>query len=93
MSTRPPLSWRSSPGVATRCAGTPGRRFAEVVAKSGARFCAMPDALDWDYNDLDAAFPGRAELKGLKQNQFDIDRDLRATPPRPPTRSEGAPRR
>ncbi len=49
-----------------------GRRFAEVVDGSGARFCAMPENLDWDYNDLNAAFPGRAELKGLKQNQFDL---------------------
>ena len=49
-----------------------GRRFAEVVEESGARFCAMPDALDWDYNNLNAAFPGRAELRGLKQNQFDL---------------------
>jgi MGT family glycosyltransferase len=49
-----------------------GRRFAEVVEGSGARFCAMPDALDWDYNSLNAAFPGRTQLKGLKQNQFDL---------------------
>ena len=49
-----------------------GRRFAEVAAESGARFCAMPEALDWDYNNLNAAFPGRAELKGLKQVQFDL---------------------
>src|ERR1700728_1844043 len=49
-----------------------GRRFAQAVEASGARFCAMPDALDWDYNDLNAAFPGRAEREGLKQNQFDL---------------------
>jgi MGT family glycosyltransferase len=49
-----------------------GRRFAEVVAASNARFCAMPETLDWDYKDLNAAFPRRAELKGLKQNQFDL---------------------
>ncbi len=49
-----------------------GRRFAEVVTKAGAHFCAMPDALDWDYENLNAAFPGRVELKGLKQNQFDL---------------------
>jgi UDP:flavonoid glycosyltransferase YjiC (YdhE family) len=49
-----------------------GRRFADVVSKSGARFCAMAEKLDWDYEDLDATFPGRVELKGLKQNQFDL---------------------
>lgn len=50
-----------------------GRRFAKVAAASGARFCAMPENLDWDYEgDFDAVFPGRAELKGLKQVQFDL---------------------
>jgi MGT family glycosyltransferase len=49
-----------------------GRRFAGVVAESGAHFCAMDEALDWDYEDLNAVFPVRAELKGLKQNQFDL---------------------
>ncbi len=49
-----------------------GRRFAETVARSGAQFCAMPETLDWDYANLNAAFPGRAELKGVKQAQFDL---------------------
>lgn len=49
-----------------------GRRFAEHVRRAGARFCAMPEALDWDYADLNGAFPGRAELKGLKQGLFDL---------------------
>ena len=49
-----------------------GRRFAEVVARSGARFCAMPASVDWDYDDFNAAFPGRCGLKGIKQAQFDL---------------------
>jgi len=49
-----------------------GRRFAERVARSGARFCPMPKNLDWDYTHLNDAFPGRSKLKGLKQGQFDI---------------------
>lgn len=49
-----------------------GRRFEDHVVASGARFCAMPEALDWDYADLNAALPGRAELKGFKQGQFDL---------------------
>lgn len=49
-----------------------GRRFAEVVARSGARLCAMAESLDWDFKDLNGAFPARAELRGLKQNQFDL---------------------
>jgi UDP:flavonoid glycosyltransferase YjiC (YdhE family) len=32
----------------------------------------MPEKLDWDFEDFNAGFPGRAELKGLKQNQFDL---------------------
>jgi len=49
-----------------------GSRFAEVVADAGARFCPMAKGLDWDYNDLNSSFPGRADLKGLKQGQFDL---------------------
>lgn len=49
-----------------------GARFAERVADAGARFCPMAANLDWDYEDLDAAFPARAKLKGLKQGQFDL---------------------
>jgi MGT family glycosyltransferase len=47
-------------------------RFAEAAAESGARLCPMPGALDWDPTDLNATFPGRADLKGLKQNMFDL---------------------
>jgi len=32
----------------------------------------MAKGLDWDYNDLNSSFPGRADLKGLKQGQFDL---------------------
>ncbi len=49
-----------------------GSRFAEVIADSGARFCPMAKSLDRDYNDLNSSFPGRANLKGLKQAQFDL---------------------
>ena len=49
-----------------------GSRFAEVVADAGARFCPMAESLDWDYNDFNSSFPGRADLKGLKQGQFDL---------------------
>lgn len=49
-----------------------GRQFAKTVSKSGARFCAMPETLDWDYKNLNAAFPKRTELKGLKQGLYDL---------------------
>jgi UDP:flavonoid glycosyltransferase YjiC (YdhE family) len=32
----------------------------------------MPEALDWDYEDLSGAFPGRSKLNGLKLGQFDL---------------------
>jgi MGT family glycosyltransferase len=47
-------------------------RFAETVAEAGASLCPMPPNLDWDPKEFNAKFPGRAELKGLKQNQFDM---------------------
>ena len=49
-----------------------GRRFADAVAESGARFCPMPETLDWDYEDLNGVFPGRTKLKGMKQGLFDL---------------------
>ena len=49
-----------------------GSRFAEVVADSGARYCPMAESLDFHYNEIDRAFPGRAQLKGMKQGQFDL---------------------
>jgi hypothetical protein len=32
----------------------------------------MPDRYDWDFSDLDAAFPERKNLKGMKQGQYDM---------------------
>jgi len=32
----------------------------------------MPEKLDWDYENLNAAFPKRVELKGQKQRLFDL---------------------
>ena len=49
-----------------------GRRFADAVAESGARLCAMPEPLDWDYEELNSAFPGRTRVKGLRQGVFDL---------------------
>ena len=49
-----------------------GRRFADTVTRAGARFCAMPDAYDWDFSDFDASFPERKNLKGMKQGQYDM---------------------
>jgi UDP:flavonoid glycosyltransferase YjiC (YdhE family) len=32
----------------------------------------MPESVDWDFNDLNGAFPGRAGLSTFKQGQFDL---------------------
>src|SRR5450755_49648 len=49
-----------------------GRRVEAQVRATGARYCAMPEAADWDYTDLPGSFPDRAALRGLKQVQFDL---------------------
>ena len=39
---------------------------------SGATFAPYREALDYDDAELNAAFPGRERLKGIRQLQFDI---------------------
>ena len=49
-----------------------GSRFAERVSATGAEFVPLEGAADFDDTDLDAAFPGRAEAKGLAKVTFDV---------------------
>ncbi|MFJ8474442.1 glycosyltransferase [Kitasatospora sp. NPDC094011] len=50
-----------------------GSRFADTVERAGVRFAALPAEIDWDDRDLDAAFPGRAELApGPERIAFDV---------------------
>jgi len=49
-----------------------GSRFAERVFATGAEFVPLQGAADFDDTDLDAAFPGRAEAKGLAKVTFDV---------------------
>src|SRR5262245_56105452 len=47
-------------------------KFRAKVEAVGARFAPYHRAYDYDDSDYDAAFPGRAELKGLDQIKFDF---------------------
>ncbi|MFF7635307.1 glycosyltransferase [Kitasatospora sp. NPDC008050] len=50
-----------------------GSRFAEAAGATGARFVALPPAADFDDRDINAAFPGRAQLPpGPERAAFDV---------------------
>ena len=49
-----------------------GSRFSERVSATGAEFVPLCGPADFDDTDLDAAFPGRAEAKGLAKVTFDV---------------------
>jgi UDP:flavonoid glycosyltransferase YjiC (YdhE family) len=42
-----------------------GSRFAEPVLAAGVEFISLGGAADFDDTDLDVAFPGRSEARGL----------------------------
>jgi hypothetical protein len=49
-----------------------GSRFGDRVSSGGAVFIPLQGAADFDDRDLDAAFPGRADAKGLAKVKFDV---------------------
>lgn len=49
-----------------------GQRFREKIEATGARFWPMQKAYDFDARNMNAAFPGRGDLKGISQLKFDI---------------------
>ena len=49
-----------------------GSRFGDRVSSTGAEFISLHGAADFDDSDLDAAFPGRAEARGLAKVRFDV---------------------
>ena len=49
-----------------------GQKFRTKVEATGARFAPYVQAKDYDDDDYNAAFPGRANLKGLNQIKFDF---------------------
>lgn len=49
-----------------------GSRFRQPVENAGARHVPLPAAVDYDAQDLNASFPGRSQLSGMRQIVFDI---------------------
>jgi MGT family glycosyltransferase len=49
-----------------------GKKFQAKIEATSARFEPMRAAYDYDDADYDAAFPGRSQLKGIKQIKFDF---------------------
>lgn len=49
-----------------------GRKFRAKVEATGAEYAPMARAYDYNDADYDAAFPGRAKLKGIDQIKFDF---------------------
>ena len=49
-----------------------GQNYQKKVEATGATFLPMKAGYDFDDTDLDGAFPGRNEKKGLAQLKFDI---------------------
>ncbi|HWK79114.1 MAG TPA: glycosyltransferase, partial [Thermomicrobiales bacterium] len=50
-----------------------GSRFAQGIEAAGIAFHPLPAEADYDDRDMNAAFPGRAGLKGTKLSQFEIE--------------------
>ncbi|HKP41716.1 glycosyltransferase [Mycobacterium sp.] len=50
-----------------------GAAFADRVAATGATHVALPLEAEVDFDDLDATFPERARLKGLRAATFDVE--------------------
>ena len=48
-----------------------GSRFAEPALAAGVEFISLGGAADFDDTDLDVAFPGRSEARGLAKVTFD----------------------
>lgn len=51
-----------------------GRLYEKQVVAADIEYVPLPEECDFDDGDLDAAFPGRSEKKGLARFRFDIDR-------------------
>jgi UDP:flavonoid glycosyltransferase YjiC (YdhE family) len=49
-----------------------GEKYRNKIEATGATFLKMKAGYDFDDADLDAAFPGRSNLKGLPKLKFDI---------------------
>ncbi|WP_118915466.1 glycosyltransferase [Mycobacterium shigaense] len=59
-----------------------GAAFADRARATGATHIALPPDADFDVDDLEATFPERARLKGLRAVAFDVEH-IGANPARP----------
>ena len=50
-----------------------GAAFADRVAATGAAHIALPPDADFNFDDLEATFPERAGLKGIRAVAFDLE--------------------
>jgi len=50
-----------------------GTKFTDRVSATGATHIALPHEADLDFDNLEAMFPGRARLKGMRAAAFDIE--------------------
>src|ERR1700694_6017928 len=50
-----------------------GTAFADRVTATGATHIALPPEADVNFDDLDATFPERARLKGMRAATFDVE--------------------
>jgi MGT family glycosyltransferase len=50
-----------------------GTKFSDRVGATGATHIALPPEADIDFDNLEAMFPERAKLKGLKAAAFDVE--------------------
>jgi UDP:flavonoid glycosyltransferase YjiC (YdhE family) len=53
---------------------TTGTRFGDRVSGAGVEFIPLSGASDIDDTDLDTAFPGRSETRGIGKVRFDVSR-------------------
>jgi UDP:flavonoid glycosyltransferase YjiC (YdhE family) len=53
---------------------TTGTRFGDQVTGAGVEFVPLRGASDIDDTDLDTAFPGRSQTKGIGKVRFDVSR-------------------
>ena len=50
-----------------------GTKFTDRVSATGATHIALPPEADIDFDNLDAMFPERARLKGMRAAAFDVE--------------------
>jgi UDP:flavonoid glycosyltransferase YjiC (YdhE family) len=58
-----------------------GSRFRERIESRGIEFVPLPTLVDFDDRNIEATFPHRAELRGIRQLRFDVGEVFLAAAP------------